>query len=204
MEPLLKNIDKNDDDNNRKAVEIILTKLKKEDTLELLGDLCDIIYEKKISSGGIEALLEPFDEDEDLNKVVIKICREFLSGREQTRYIVQTSKNLSDIMYMLTLLFTEIRSSDYQMIAENLLYCYDHDLTNEDIDSLLENLEEYERDSRDSSVDNISCYLKNKRPFDKENYKLPYWVSIIQGENIGLLATVPLGETEDTGEEVRC
>ena len=89
------------------------------------------------------------------------------------------------------------------MISENLLYCYDYDLTNEDINSLLENLIEYEQESRDSNVDDISCYLKNKRVFNREMYKCPYWVSLNEGENISLLASVPLGENEETGEEVR-
>ena len=66
---------------------------------------------------------------------------------------------------MLTLLFEEKRNTEYQTAAENLLYCYDHDLSNEDINSLLENLIEYEQDSRDSNVDDIACYLKNKTRF---------------------------------------
>tara|TARA_R110001592_G_scaffold18816_6_gene77660 strand:- start:5013 stop:6191 length:1179 start_codon:yes stop_codon:yes gene_type:complete len=203
MEAVLKNIEKHDDDTNRRAIDALVSKLKRDKKMDFLSRLCEIIYEKKFSSETIESLLEPFDPEEDLDKVIITICRCFLATREEIKYIVQTSKNISDIKYMLTLLFEEKRNTEYQTAAENLLYCYDRDLTNEDINSLLENLIEYEQYSRDSNVDDIACYLKNKRVFDREKYMCPYWVSKIEGENIGLLATVPLGESEDSGEEVR-
>ena len=203
MDTLLRNIKKNDDISNKRAIDSLLRKFRGEKRMDFLSQLCETIYKEKFVSETIEALLEPFDEDEDLDKVIITICRCFLASKEEIKYIVQNSKNISDIKYMLSLLFTEKRNSEYQMIAENLLYCYDYDLTNEDINSLLENLIEYEQESRDSNVDDISCYLKNKRVFDREMYKCPYWVSLNEGENIGLLATVPLGENEETGEEVR-
>lgn len=203
METLLRNIKKNDDISNKRAIGSLLQKFRGEKRMDFLSQLCETIYKEKFGSETIEALLEPFDEDEDLDKVIITICRCFLASREEIKYIVQNSKNISDIKYMLSLLFTEKRNSEYQMISENLLYCYDYDLTNEDINSLLENLIEYEQESRDSNVDDISCYLKNKRVFNREMYKCPYWVSLNEGENISLLASVPLGENEETGEEVR-
>ena len=203
MEHLLKNLEKHDHETNKRAITALLIKLNKDSRLDLLSRICEIIYQGKFSSEKIESLLEPFDENEDLDKVIITICRSFLASREEIKYIVKNSKNISDIRYMLTLLFEEKRRTEYQTVAENLLYCYDYDLTNGDIDSLLENLIEYEQDSRDSNVDDISCYLKNKRVFNREQYQCPYWVSLKEGENIGLLATVPLGEDEETGEEIK-
>ena len=203
METLLKNLEKHDIERNRRALTALSKKLNKDDKMDLISRLCEVIYTRRFTSEQIEGLLEIFDEDEDLDKVIIMICRCFLASKEEIRYIVANSKNISDVNYMLTLLFTEKRNSDYQMIAENLLYCYDHELKNREIESLLQNLIEYEQTSRDSNVDDISCYLKNKRIFDREKYKCPYWVSLIEGENIGLMASVPLGESEETGEEVR-
>ena len=203
METLLKNLEKHDEDTNRRAIGALVSKWNKDKKMDLLSRICEIIYEKKFSSEQIESVLEPFDVEEDLDKVIITICRCFLASKEEIKYIVRNSKNISDIKYMLTLLFEEKRTTEYQIAAENLLYCYDHDLSNQDINSLLENLIEYEQDSRDSNVDDISCYLKNKRVFNREMYKCPYWVSKQDGENTSLLATVPLGENEETGEEVR-
>lgn len=203
METLLKNIKKNTDEINKRAITGLVSKMNRDRRLDLLSNLCEIIYKEKLSSEKIESLLEPFDEDEDLDKVILLICRCFLASKEEIKYIVKNSKNISDIKYMLTLLFDEKRNSDYQISAENLLYCYDYDLTNEDIDSLLENLMEYEKDSRDYNVEDISCYLTNKKVFEREKYKCPYWVSKEEGENIGLLASVPLGVDEETGEEVK-
>lgn len=202
MDNLLRNLEKHDDDTNRRAIKALVSKMNKDKRMDLLGRICEVIHENKYTSEKIESLLEPFDEEEDIDKVIIMICRCFIASREEIKYIVQNSKNISDINYMLMLLFEEKRNSDYQIVAENLLYCYDYNLTNEDINSLLENLVEYEENSRDSNVDDISCYLKNKRVFNREQYKCPYWVSLSEGENIGLLATVPLGENEETGEEV--
>ena len=203
MENVLQNIKENNDDDNRRAIYAVATTLGTDDRLEFLGQLCEMIYKEKASSEKIQCLLEPFDEDEDLDKVVIAICREFVSTKEEIRYIVKTSKNLSDIIYMLTLLFSEKKNMSYQITAENLLFSYDYTLDNNDIDSLLENLEEYEQDSREDQVDDISCYLKNKKIYDREDYENPYWVTLNQGENIGLLATTPTGISETSDEEVK-
>jgi hypothetical protein len=203
MEKIIKNIKENKKEKNKDALDAIVSKLNTFEKSELLSHICDLIYEEKYRSDDIEYLLERFDKDEDLDKVVITICREFLTDRDTIKYIVQNSQNLSNIIYMLTVLFDEKRNSSYQMIAENLLYCYDYDLTNKDINSLLSNLEEYDSDTRDYETDDIACYLKNKRVFDRESYKKPYWVSLQEGENIGLLATVPLGISESEDEEVK-
>tara|TARA_R110002110_G_scaffold260451_3_gene476213 strand:- start:211 stop:1389 length:1179 start_codon:yes stop_codon:yes gene_type:complete len=203
MNKFLENIRKNDTETNKKVLSAYVLKLNSFLRSELLENICDIIHENKYNSSQIESVLEPFDEEEDIDKVVIMICREFLTEKEKIKYIVQNSQNISDIIYMLTLLFDEKKSSNYQMIAENLLYCYDYDLTNPDIDSLLSNLEEYEGDSRDFDTSDIRCYLKNKRIFDRESYEKPYWVSLQEGENIGLLATVSLGNSEDGEEDVK-
>ena len=203
MDKLLENIKKNDKETNKEVLTAYISKISRFRVSELLENICDIIYEKKYNSSEIEAVLEPFDEDEDIDKVIITICREFLTGKEQIKYIVQNYQNSSDIIYMLVLLFEERRMSNYQTVAENLLYCYDYDLTNEDIDILLSKLEEYDSYSRDTDTDDIGCYLKNKRSFDRQNYKAPYWVSLQSGENIGLLTSVPLGNSEDGEEDIK-
>lgn len=203
MERIIQNIKENGMEDNKQALYAINSRLSYFDKTELLSEICDLIYEKKYSSTEIESLLEPFDEDEDLDKVVITICREFLTEKEKIKYIVENCQNLNDIIYLLILLFDEKRNSSYQVTAESLLYCYSHDLTNKDIETLLSNLEEYQENSRDYDTSDISCYLKSKRTFDRQNYKKPYWVSLQEGENIALLATVPLGNSESSDEEVK-
>lgn len=203
MDKLLKNIKKNDKNTNKQVLTAYISKLNRYQMTELLENICDIIYEEKYNSSQIECLLEPFDEDEDIDKVIITICREFLTEKEKIKYIVENYQNLSDIIYMLILLFEERKMSNYQTVAENLLYCYDYNLTNRDIDILLSKLEEYDSYTRDSDTSDISCYLKNKRMFDRESYEKPYWVSLQEGENIALLAKVPLGNSEDGEVDVK-
>ena len=83
MESLLKNIENNDEVTNKRVIEIVITTLGRDATLQFLGDLCDVIHEKKLSSEMIEAVLEPFDEDEDLVTVLLQIMRWFEYSRRK-------------------------------------------------------------------------------------------------------------------------
>ena len=115
METIIENLKKNDDKSNKEILNIAVVKLKKYEIYDLLSMICDLIYKEKYTSNRIESLLEPFDEDEDLNNVVIMICREFLTSKEKIKYVVENSQNLGDIMYMLTILFDEKKNSSYQI-----------------------------------------------------------------------------------------
>ena len=54
METVLKNIEKHDDDTNRRAIDALVSKLKRDKKMDFLSRLCEIIYEKKFSSEKIE------------------------------------------------------------------------------------------------------------------------------------------------------
>lgn len=203
MDKLQSNLRKGDPKHNKLVVETLIIKCKSEECeeyFELLGNVCDFIHKETLESEDIKSLLEPFDEEEDLDCVIITLCRDFVTSKEVTKYIVQTLRYLSDIVSMLTLSFYKRKDSSYAMIAENLLYCYQHDLTNRNIETLLENMERYMEDTKDTKNDVMRRYLEGKKTFEPKNYEKPYWVSLIEGENISLLSSVPVGETYDAKE----
>ena len=86
MDALLKNLERHDEDTNRRALGALVCKLNKDKKMDLLSRICEIIYERKFSSEQIESVLEPFNEEEDLDKVIITICRCFLASN---RFFVQ-------------------------------------------------------------------------------------------------------------------
>lgn len=202
MENLSDNLKKDNPEHNKIVVEtmIIKYKNKEEEFFTLLGELCDHIHKEKMNSEDIKSILESFDEDEDLDCVIIMLCRDFVTSKETVKYIVQTLRYLSDVIYMLSLLFYKMNGSSYAMIAENLLYSYDHSLTNQEIETLIENLEKYEDTTNDKNTHAIKCYLEGKKVFEPEFYETPYWVSLNEGENISLLTSVPVGESYDYKE----
>lgn len=203
MEALLHTINKNDDVDNKRALEYIVQTMDEDDKQELLSEICQMIYDSDGGNKRIQNLLTPFDPTGNMDKIIIYICRNYLASRETTKYLVKECNTLSDIIYMLVLLFTEKKDSSYQLVAENLLFCYDYELTNKDVEYLEDRLTSEFSVNTDEEIDNIYSYLKSKRKFDKEDYKPPSWVSVQEGENISLLATVPTGFDEDTGEEVK-
>ena len=71
MDNLLRNLEKHDDDTNRRAIKALVSKMNKDKRMDLLGRICEVIHENKYTSEKIESLLEPFDEEEDIDKVII-------------------------------------------------------------------------------------------------------------------------------------
>jgi len=200
MDNLYSNLRKGEQKNNKLVIETLVIKFKtqeSEEYFELLGNVCEFIFSERLESEDIKSLLEPFDPEEDLDCVIITLCRDFVTSNEITKYIVQNLRYISDVIHMLSLAFYKKRESSYAMIAENLLYCYQHELTNRDIQILMENIERYIDDSKDKHNDIMKKYLEGKKKFEADNYETPYWVSLIEGENISLLSSVPVGETYD-------
>ena len=200
MEILIKNLKTGEHKNNKLVIETLVRKLRQEDEEEyynLVGDICEYICQNKLTSEEIKPLLEPLDDEEDLDCVIIMLCRDFVTTNNNVKYIVENLNYLSDIIYILTLLFYKKMDSDYSTVAENLLYSCDYELTNKDIQTLMKNIEGYINDSKDRKTDSIKSYLESKRTFDMEQYEAPYWVSLSEGENISLLTSVPTGETYD-------
>ena len=205
METLIKNLRAGDYKNNKLIVETLLIKSQEdeEEYYNTVGEICDYIYMNKLTSEDIKPLLEPMDEEEDLDCVIIMLCRDFVTSNTNVKYIVNNLSYLSDIINMLSLLFYKKMKATYSTVAENLLYCYDYELTNQDIDVLLKNIQIYINDSKDRETQNVKEYLESKKTFDREDYEAPYWVSLTQGENISLLSSVPTGETYDLKEKAK-
>ena len=206
METLYQNLKKGDNKHNKTVIETLVIKSRTSDEevfFNLLGDVCDYIYQEKVKSDSIKTLLEPFDEEEDLDCVIIMLCRDFVTSNEITKYIVDNLRYLSDIVSMLSLLFYKKNESNYSLVAENLLYSYDHTLTNEDIEALMENMRTYINDSKDRHTDVLIRYLESKKTFSSDKYEAPYWISLSEGENISLLSSIPVGETYDAKELVK-
>lgn len=203
----LKNLDLSNLTKTKDYIETLVSKSNFTDNDEMYYDLlCECvtyIYKNKVSKEQAENFLKPFDEDENLDNVMITLCKDFVCDVEGVKYIKELINDLSDVRYMLVLLFSKIESMNYSIAADNLLYCYQYKLTNYDIDSLIEKLLEFEDFRTDPNCESIKCYFKNKRTFDKKEYKKPYWVSLNQGENISLLATIPTGVSTVTDKEVK-
>jgi len=205
MDILHKSFKKGDNKHNKSVVEGLVVKSKssgEEEFFNLVGDICDYIYHYKLGSEEIRNLLEPLDDEEDLDAVVIMLCRDYVASKMKVRYIVKTLRYLSDIVYMLGLAFYKKNETNYSIVAENLLYSYEYTLKNEDIDSLLENMKGYIDDTKDKNTQPMILYLHSKKVFDPEVYEKPYWVSLNEGENISLLKTISVGSTYDAREEV--
>ena len=49
MDNLLKNLEKHDDDTNRRAIKALVSKMNKGKRMDLLGRICEVIHENKYS-----------------------------------------------------------------------------------------------------------------------------------------------------------
>jgi len=204
MSDFVQNIKSECNEENRKAMQVYLEKIRRDKNLDhfyqILGEICDHIYQERLDSDRSRCLLEPFDPEEDMDNIIICICREFVCDAEVAKYIKNLFNDLSDIITILTLAFYQKKGYHYSIIAGNILTCYDHVLTNDQIDILLQNLSMYVERTRDHTTEDIYSFLKNRKTFDFESYEAPYWVSLDEGENISLLQTVSTGVDEE-GEE---
>lgn len=206
MEILIKNLKQGDYRNNKLIIQSLIGKIRDYDSEEyftLIDNICQYICHYKLKSEDIKHLLEPLDEEEDLDCVIIMLCRDFATSNTNVKYIVKNLNYLSDIIYILTLLFYKKKDADYSTVAENLLYCYDYELDNKDVGILMKNIEMYINDSKDRETTSMKSYLESKKKFDASQYQTPYWVSLTEGENISLLTSVPTGETYDGTEKAQ-
>ena len=204
MDVFIENIETSSVEENRLALEILIEKFGKGEKRE--DFLCDItcyIKDKEIKGDLINALIEPFDKNDDGNAVFIETCRSFVCSRECVRYLGKNMQNLSDVIYLLSEAFEKRKQVNYGLVAENILFAFDYDLTNEDIDELLINLKIYDARTRDEDVSDIEAYLESKRVFHEDEYEKPYWVSLEEGENISLLTQVRLGKDPETDMDVK-
>ena len=202
MDSFISNIENNDKEDTRGVLRNLLKTMKYEKKEAMICKIVEKIEKEKITSPVIESLLEPFDKEEDINKVVVNLCASFLCEKEEIKYICMNCKTLGDVLDMLILAFSEKRNVFYGIVAENILYCYSYDLTNLDIEFLLENLQSYSGDIPDEDMAQITDYLHRKRVYDREVYQAPFWVSLQEGENISLLNTVSVGLSDKNGSEV--
>jgi hypothetical protein len=104
-------------------------------------------------------------------------------------------KNKSDLVELLRISFFSRNGISYSIIASNLIYLYDKELNNMDIETLAQYLIEYEDYTKDKNTQEILDFLKSKRKFFVSEYTKPYWVSLDEGENLSLLNTVSTGES---------
>lgn len=208
MNQFLRKLDLDRLDQNSDFLEAYVMKIKvngdREDFFDFAGEICEFIISEKLTSTQARSILEPLDEERDLDNVIVMLCRDFVCSPETVRGIVKLFSDLSGVIYMMTLSFYKA-SENYGVVAENILYSYDHTLSNTDVENLLENLKDYEDASRDldKNISTIKTYLESKRVFDPETYQKPSWVSLEEGENVSLLTTVPTGNAYDTGEETK-
>ena len=97
MDNLLRNLEKHDDDTNRRAIKALVSKMNKDKRMDLLGRICEVIHEKKYTSEKIESLLEPFDEEEDLDtkkqRILNQMIDSVLSGIGYGGKAISTVKN---------------------------------------------------------------------------------------------------------------
>lgn len=170
---------------------------------EILEESIEYIEKNKPSKEITRIILESFDEDNDLDKVIIMLCRDFVCDPEFIKYVVNLFEDVGDVIYILGLLMTEKKQMNYGMVADNILYVYDYKLTNKDVQQLMGDLLKLERIPDNEDGKYMEDYLKSKITCDREDYEKPYWVSLIEGENVSLLTSVPLGESELTEEEVK-
>ena len=199
------NFKKDDTEKNSIIVEAMIEKSRSrsvESFYDFFGDVCEYIEKNQLKSEEIRRLLEPFSKDYDMDDVVIMLCKDYVAPKKTVKYIVSNIKDLSSPIDLLNKYFYDRNYGSYSEVAENILYCFDYNLTNEDIQNLMENLQDYVQISRNQKNDDIISYLNSKKQFVEEEYKKPDWVSIIPGENISLLATVPVEETEE-GEDFK-
>ena len=202
----IEKIDLKDEENSRCYIETLLMKSRLEDTeiyYELLEECINYICKNNLKKEAAKNLLEPFDEDRDMNNIFIVLCRDFVADIECVKHIKNLFDDLSDIIFMMTLLFQKKKNMNYGIVAENLLYCYNYKLDNTDIEEILKKLQDYEEFRNDPSCESIKCYLKSKQIFNKENYEKPKWVNLIEGENISLLSSTPTGGSEIEERDVK-
>lgn len=202
----LDNIDLSNKETTRYHIESLLVKSKfsrEIDYHDLLSECTTYIYKNKVKRDLARSLLEPFDENNDMDGVIIILCRDFVCDLETVKYIKNLFNDLSDIVFMLILLFQKRKNMNYGMIAENLISCYDVVLDNNDIDEILDNFYRYEESRNKQVCEEIKCYLESKRIFNKKEYEKPFWVNVIEGENISLLTSVPTGLSELSDTDVK-
>lgn len=200
MNKFFENIKKEDLETNRLLIESLSTKAKTQsmdEYYDFLGDACNYVYKNKLNSNETRSILEPFSKNYDMDEIIIILCRDYVAPKAEVRYIVSVTNDTTDIIEMLTRFLYERNSFNYSVVAENLLYCYQHDLTNSEIEILMQNLNDYIETSRNHQNEDVIKYLQNKRKFDDQGYQKPSWVSIIKGENISLLASVPIEDSEE-------
>ena len=92
MEILIKNLKTGEHKNNKLVIETLVKKLRQEDEEEyynLVGDICEYICQNKLTSEEIKPLLEPLDDEEDLDCVIIMLCRDFVTTNNNVKYIVE-------------------------------------------------------------------------------------------------------------------
>ena len=198
-----KNLKKDEFENNSIIVEAMIEKTRSkslESYYDFFGDICDYVVENQLKYKQIKTLLEPFSKDHDMVDVIIMLCKDYIAPKKTVKYIVSNLNDLGSPIDFLTKYFYERNYGSYSEVAENILYCFDYNLTNQDIENLMENLEDYIQLSRNQKNNDIISYLKSKKTFVEEDYEKPEWVSIISGENVSLLATVPVEESEDSEE----
>ena len=88
MEALLDTINKNNDVDNKRALEYIVQTMEEDQKQDLLSEICQMIYDSDGGNKRIQNLLTPFDPRGNMDKVIIYICRNYLASRETTKYLV--------------------------------------------------------------------------------------------------------------------
>jgi len=194
----IKNLDSQKEDlpKVKLVIDTIIEKLQfqkqEEEYFELFSEVIDYIYDQNLDKGFVRMLLESFSKDSNTDNLILSLAKNFITTKEKAKYIVSLMKDESDPIYLIELAF-DSTDNFFSITCENILYMFEKELSNSEIEYLLESLNSFEDRKDDIKVDSIRNYLKKKRSEELENYQKPYWVSLKEGENSSLLTTVSLG-----------
>lgn len=164
-----------------------------------IGNTIDGIFYDNKEEPEISELLLPYDIKGDIDMILIKSIRDFVSDREKICYLVNHIQDLSDIETLLYKCLPIKRNSDYSIIATLLAQCLKIELSISQIDNILGRARSF-RDTTGVCIDDVEEYLLNLKGL-KDFAPVPDWVSVREGENLSLLKTVLPGEVNEAVKE---
>jgi len=170
----------------------------KDDWSDAISNIAETIYQEKICEPKISEMLLPWDEEEDIDVIFIKIIRDFSATEEQICYLAKNLVNLSDIDTLLYKTLTLKNENGYFMIASTLIRVLNETLTSQQIENLLFSARNL-HDKIGINIDDAIDYLTALRG-ENEYADIPEWVSIREGENLSLLKTTMPGDGEDANK----
>ena len=162
-----------------------------DDYVNLVGETFGVLRGNDASTEMVDRVLEQADQEGDCDSTFLNTVRNFAASPEDLKFIAQRSSCLSDIRYLLTQV---LDTSSFGQIFNVLIRTHEDILDREDLVHLKHYISQHEkRTGKKASVAMDFIEMKMKEYAEK-----PSWVSIHQGESIGLLKTTPAGlQNED-------